>query len=75
MERRCKEGMYPPRVDMTVMLKSSDASFKLPIQFTGHDRGDDLDMELALPLGKLWETFPTPLQQLVLTLGQSCTKV
>ena len=52
MQRRCEQGMYPPHVEMTVTLKSSDAIFKLPIKFTGHDRDDDLDMELTLPLCK-----------------------
>ena len=47
-----QRGMYLPCVEMTISLKYADATIKLPIKFTGHNREDDLDVELILPLGR-----------------------
>lgn len=39
---------------MTVTFRNPDATVvKLPVKFTGQVDGDQLDMEITLPLGKL----------------------
>ena len=52
MQLRHDLRMYPPRVKMTVSMKSSDVAFKLPIKFNGCSDDSQLDIELTLPLGK-----------------------
>ena len=38
---------------MTIMLRNPDEVIKLPIKFSGHADDAELDVELAVPLGKL----------------------
>ena len=42
--------MYPPRVQLSVSLRSSEC-IKVPIKFTGCSSDSRLDMELIFPLG------------------------
>lgn len=50
MQIRHDRKMYPPRVKMTVCIKTFDYSFKLPIKFDGCSSDSLLDVELAFPL-------------------------
>ena len=50
MELKHKTKMYPPRVKMTVIMKTTDP-IKLSIDVIGCSR--NLDMDLVLPIGKL----------------------
>ena len=50
MELKHETKMYPPRVKMTVIMKTTDP-MKLPIDVIGCS--DILDMDLVLPIGKL----------------------
>ena len=50
---RQKKNMYPPRVKMTVVMRS-DHDLKLPIKIEGCSSNCQLDVELAFPLfGKI----------------------
>lgn len=53
MQRRHERRMYPPRVKMTVSLTSPTITFKLGVRFSGTVSDDEMDTELAFPLGKL----------------------
>ena len=53
LRRQHQRQMYPPRVKMTIRLKSPDAIFKLPVKFTGCSSDSNLDMEITFPLGIL----------------------
>ena len=53
MHLRHRLKMYPPRVKMTVMMKSLDLNFKLLIKFIGCSNEGRLDTELTFPLGNL----------------------
>ena len=50
MKLKHETKMYPPRVKMTIMMKTTD-SIKLSIDVIGCS--GNLDMDLALPIGKL----------------------
>ena len=53
MQLRHDLKMYPPRVKMTVGIKSlADLTFKLAIKFNGCSDDSQLDTELTFPLGK-----------------------
>ena len=45
-----EERMYPPKVQLTVETHVSSAT-TLSIQVQGSKGGDDLDMQIMLPLG------------------------
>ena len=45
--------MYPPRVKLTVQMKSVDHIFKLPVKINGCSGDGQLDTELLLPLSEL----------------------
>ena len=49
MELKHEMKMYPPRVKMTVLMKTTD-SIMLSIDVIGCSR--DLDMDLVLPIGE-----------------------
>ena len=51
MKMRHKRRMYPPRVKMTVCMRSSDQQFKLIVKFLGCSHDSQLDVELAFPQG------------------------
>ena len=50
---RQKKNMYPPRVKLTVQMKSVDHIFKLPVKINGCSGDSQLDTELLLPLSEL----------------------
>ena len=56
MQLRHDLKMYPPRVKMTISMKSSDLAFKLTIKFNGCSDDSQLDTELTFPLGKVITT-------------------
>ena len=47
-----EERMYPPKVQLTIDSQASSAT-ALSIQVQGSINGDDLDMQIMLPLGKI----------------------
>ena len=51
LRTRCEKKIYPPRIVLTVVLKSSDTIINLPIKFSGCVDEDDLDVELIFPIG------------------------
>lgn len=51
LKLRHQTGLYPPRVKVSISLKSPDHFFKLPFKFTGCSSDHTLDMELNFPLG------------------------
>ena len=60
--------MYPPRVKMTVMMRSVDHIFKLPIKIKGCSGDNRLDIELAFPLSGSGETSYMQLMTAIMTL-------
>ena len=51
MELKHKMKMYPPRVKMTVLMKTTDP-IKLSVDVIGCS--NNLDMDLVLPIGETW---------------------
>ena len=50
MHLRHKLKTYPPRIQMTVRLKTMD-DIKLPVTFEGCSTDSQLNMELTFPIG------------------------
>lgn len=51
MYLRHKLKMYPPRVHMTVRMKTTDDR-KVPVNFEGCTGDSQLNMELTFPIGR-----------------------
>ena len=56
MKLKHERKMYPPRIQMTVMLNFADLVLKLPVDFSGSDLTSNNElkkMDILFPLGKL----------------------
>lgn len=65
MKLKCERKMYPPRVQMTVMMTSADLILKLPVDFTGSSLTEDSDlkmMDIIFPLGNFYIIIYTSVQ-------------
>ena len=65
MKLKCERKMYPPRVQMTVMMTSADLILKLPVDFTGSSLTEDSDlkmMDIIFPLGNFYIIIYTCVQ-------------
>ena len=49
--------MYPPRVMMTISIRSPELTHALPIKFEGCADNSQLDVDLTIPFGKLDQCY------------------